>query len=192
MSYGRSVAAKVSVGRNPNVGLMRPHTPLAPMAPANAHSNVSHVHVGGDACGTCGVPSGPSFNDAQRQMWASSCGPGEKRRPLGTTRAVVAAGASQAFTFASIVPYKVLFLMIDDQIASDFTVMSIQIGMQQIVLGGELPAAMFNTRNGWDCKDMFEACTIFPSIPAIVTVRNDAAEDLYFSAAFNGNALLAC
>lgn len=193
MSYGNSVAAKVSVGRRPNMGLMRPHTPLAPMAPANRESMPSAVRVGDATCGTCGVtPGQTAFNDVQRQAWATNCGPGEKRRPLGTTRASVTAGQSQTFQFASVVPYKILWFSVDDQVASDFTITSIQIGLNQIILGGEIPAAMFNSRNGQDCADMFEACTIFPSIPALVTVRNDSSEDLYFSAAFNGNALIQC
>lgn len=193
MGYGRSVAAKVSVGRHPNVGLMRPHTPLAPMAPANHHSHPSPVRVGDAGCSVCGTqPGAQNFNDVQRQAWATNCGPGEKRRPLGTTRSAVTAGQSEVFTFATVVPYKILWFSVDDQIASDFTITSIQIGLNQIILGGEVPAAMFNSRNGQDCADMFEACTIFPSIPALVTVRNDSLEDLFFSAAFNGNALIQC
>lgn len=189
--YGRSVSAEVNVGRRaPNAALMRPHTPLAPSAPHAA------VHVGADgSCNTCGVdtsPAGSSFTDAQRAAWSQNCGPGEKRRPLGTTRAVVASGQSATFLFSSLVPFRAFWMRVDDQIASDFLITSIQFGLNQLIIGGSVSAAMFNTRSGQDCSDMFEGCIIYPSIPAQVTVTNTSLEDLWFSAAMVGNALISC
>ncbi len=168
--YGRSVSARVSVGRAPKAALMRPHTPLAP-------AGSSHVHVGADT---------------QKAAWASNCGPGEKRRPLGTTRAAVTAGATATFSFASLVPFKAFWLDIDDQVASDFSVTSIQFGLNQLIVGGAVNASAFNSRSGKDFTDMFDGCPIYPSIPAVVTVRNNSLEDLYFEATMWGNALIQC
>ncbi len=186
--YGRSVSARVSVGRAPKAALMRPHTPLAP-------AGSSHVHVGADnegGCATCGVDMRSSFNDTQKAAWASNCGPGEKRRPLGTTRAAVSAGLTGTFSFASLVPFKAFWLDIDDQVASDFSVTSIQFGLNQLIVGGAVNASAFNSRSGKDFTDMFDGCLIYPSIPAVVTVRNNSLEDLYFEATMWGNALIQC
>lgn len=188
MSYGRRTsAARVSVGRH--APGMVPHTPLA----FNAPSNQNHVHVGEDAaCSTCGVRTDTAFTEVQKQAWGQGCGPGEKRRPLGTTRASVAAGQTANFNFASLVPFKAFWLDIDDQIASDFSITSIQFGLNQLIVGGAVNASAFNSRNGKDCADMFEGCIIYPSIPAVVTVRNNSAEDLYFEASMWGAALIQC
>lgn len=196
MSYGRSVAAKVSVGRS--MPGMVPHTPLAPGAmafnpAAMPASKQNHVHVGQDGtCGTCGVETRNQFTETQRQAWGQGCGPGEKRRPLGTTRATVAAGASVAFNFASLVPFKAFWLDVDDQIASDFSCTSIQFGLNQLIVGGAVNMSTFNSRSGKDCTDMFEGCIIYPSIPAVVTVRNNSLEDLFWEATMWGAALITC
>lgn len=188
--YGRSVSAAVKMGRAPNAALMRPHTPLAHQHPAND----AKVHMGEDpsTCGTCGVDTRSSFNETQKLAWAQNCGPGEKRRPLGTTRAAVTAGATGTFNFASLVPFKAFWLDIDDQVASDFSVTSFQFGLNQLIVGGAVNASTFNSRSGKDCTDMFEGCIIYPSIPAVLTVRNNSAEDLYFEATLWGNALIQC
>lgn len=192
LGYGRRTSAAVSVGRAAaSRAPMAPHTPLAHM-PGYSPANHNHVKVGDAGCPTCGVDTHAAFNDTQKAAWGQGCGPGEKRRPLGTTRSEVTAGASETFLFSSLVPFKSFWLSIPDDIASDFTITSLQFGLNQIIIGGEVPAATFNSRNGQDCADMFEGCIIYPSIPAQLVVRNDSLENLFFNASMMGAALIQC
>lgn len=163
MAYGTSIRA------------FRPHT--------NA------VRVG--AMNSCGLES-PSFNDVQKQAWSQQCGSGEQRLPLGTIAANVpgAVGTNIVpFNFQSVVPFRVFYLDIDDAIASQFLITSLTFGLRQIVVGGQVSAASFNTRNGKDCAEAFNGCVIYPSIPAVLTVQNISGGDAFFRATMWGIAL---
>lgn len=178
--YGRSVRAsiKVAVGRDGvRMGPMVPHTPHA------------KVRVGQDCYGPAGNPQN-EFEPTQVNAWAQSCGKGAQRRPLGTTRAQVTAGTSSTFSFATVVPFKPHWLDIDDAIASDFSISSFLFGLNQIIVGGSVPASSFNSRSGKDYTDVFDACVIYPSVPAQLVVTNNALTDLYFLATLWGVALL--
>lgn len=186
-SYGRSVKAsvKVSVGRDGlRVGPMVPHTPLA--------RGSARVSVG-DASDRCYGPNGNPQNEFQPDQvnaWSQQCGKGAQRRPLGTTRAQVTAGSPGTFAFATVVPFKPHWLDIDDSIASDFSISSFLFGMNQIIVGGAVNASAFNSRSGKDFRDVFDACVIYPSVPAQLVVTNNSLTDLYFLATLWGVALL--
>lgn len=171
MSYGRSVFAS---------------KPAAPFV-----SRETRVRVGYDAPGQQ-QGQGQQFSQQQKDAWTSACGTGEKRAPLGTTAAVVTASSSATFSFASVVPFKVSYLDIDDAIASLFLITSITFGLRQIVTGGQISAASFNTRNGKDYQEVFDGCIIYPSIPAIVTVLNITNADVFFRGTMWGTALVSC
>lgn len=177
--YGKSVRAsvQVAVGRDGvRMGPMVPHTPS--------------VHVGDDRCyGPNGNPAN-EFTPDQQNAWAQQCGKGAQRRPLGTTRAQVTAGQSGTFSFATVVPFKPHWLDIDDSIASDFSISSFLFGLNQIIVGGAVNASAFNSRSGKDFTDVFDACVIYPSVPAQLVVTNNSAGDLYFLATLWGVALL--
>lgn len=180
--YGRSVRAsvRVSVGRDGvRMGPMVPHTPLAR----------GNVRTGQDCYGPAGDP-GQQFDPTQVNAWSQSCGKGAQRRPLGTTRASVTAGASSVFSFASVVPFKPHYLDIDDNIASDFSISSFTFGLQQIIVGGAVNASAFNSRSGKDYTDVFDACVIYPSVPALLTVTNNSLTDLFFLGTLWGTALI--
>lgn len=176
MSYGRSTVAKVSVGRADSRP-MRPHTPFA------------KVHVGES---TCGIQTSPGFNDVQVQAWSAQCGPGEKRRMLGTERASVTAGQSATFQFQTRTPFRPFWLAVQDDIASNFSITSLLIGLNQIIVGGSVNADAFAAKTGRDCSEAFEGCVIYPSVPAELVVTNNSAEDLFFEATLMGAALISC
>lgn len=138
------------------------------------------VSVGGD----CPAPPGPeAANPYTGGQWV--------RRPLGSTRATVTAGSTGTFNFTSVVPYRPDTLLIDEQIASNFTITSLQIGLNQLIIAGEVPAA--NMASDVDaCRAMLGAYAIFPSVPLVMIVRNDSASDLPFNASLNGWAQISC
>lgn len=170
-------------GRSTLASLLALSAPFVP--------NETRVRVGYDAPGP-GQGPGQSFNQTQRDAWSAQCGTGEKRAPLGTTPANVAANTSVAFQFAAVVPFKVSYLDIDDAIASNLLVTSIKFGLREIVVGGSISAASFNTRQGRDYVDVFDGCVIYPSIPAIVTVSNISNGDVFFRGTMWGTALTSC
>jgi len=163
MSYGHSIRS------------FRPHT---------------NVRVGA-ALSNCGGDAG--FTDVQKQAWGQQCGDGAQRLPLGTTAAnVPAATPIQAFNFNTFVPFRAFYLDIDDAIASQFLITSFTFGLRQLVVGGQISASSFNTRNGKDCAEAFNGCIIYPSIPAILTVQNISGGDVFFRATMWGIALTSC
>lgn len=156
-------------------------------------SRETRVRVGYDAPGP--QQQGQAFNQTQKDAWSTQCGTGEKRAPLGTTPQSVgfAPGAnSLQFSFASVVPFKVSYLDIDDAIASNLLISSIKFGLREIVTGGQISASSFNTRNGKDYQEVFDGCIIYPSIPAIVTVINISNAEVFFRGTMWGSALVSC
>jgi len=153
-------------------------------------SRETRVRVGYDAPGP--QQQGGAFNQTQKDAWSTQCGTGEKRAPLGTIPLNVAANGTLAFNFASVVPFKVSYLDIDDAIASNLLITSIKFGLREIVTGGQISASSFNTRNGKDYQEVFDGCIIYPSIPAIVTVVNISNADVFFRATMWGAALVSC
>lgn len=153
------------------------------------HTNA--VRVGAGSCGQ----DMPGFNDVQKQAWSQNCGTGSQRLPLGTQAATVpgAAGLNTVvFPFAVLVPFRAAYLDIDDAIASQFLIISLKFGLNERIVGGQVSAASFNTRNGKDCAELFNGCVIYPSIPAQLTVTNISGGDVFFRATMWGEALVSC
>lgn len=165
MAYGTSIRA------------FRPHT--------NA------VRVGAASCGVIdtqqaypgqGSVADRVFNDTQKMAWAQQCGAGEARLPLGTTAANIPAGATQTFLFQAIVPCRAFQLDLDDAISSLVLFLSLKFGLNERIIGGEVPGASFNARSGRDYAELFSGCMIYPSIPAQLVVRNISGGDVFFRA----------
>lgn len=168
MAYGTSIRA------------FRPHT--------NA------VRVGAASCGVIdtqqaypgqGSVSDRVFNDTQKMAWAQQCGSGEARLPLGTTARTIVpsvAGSTEVFLFQSIVPCRAFQIDIDDAVASGVLILSLKFGLNERIIGGEVPGASFNARSGRDYAELFSGCMIYPSIPAQLTIKNISGGDLFFRA----------
>lgn len=153
------------------------------------HTNAVKV---GAALSNCGGDA--QFSDVQKQAWGQQCGDGAQRLPLGTLAATVpgVGATTQPFQFQTVVPFRAFYLDIDDAIASQFLITSFTFGLRQLVVGGQVSAASFNTRNGKDCAEAFNGCIIYPSIPAILTVQNISGNDVFFRATMWGIALTSC
>ena len=166
MAYGTSIRA------------FRPHT--------NA------VRVGAASCGVIdtqqaypgqGSVADRVFNDTQKMAWAQQCGSGEARLPLGTTaRTIVSGGPDQTFLFQAIVPCRAFQIDIDDAVASGVLILSLKFGLNERIIGGEVPGASFTARSGRDFAELFSGCMIYPSIPAQLVVRNISGGDVFLRA----------
>lgn len=160
MAYGSSIRS------------FRPHTNAVKVGAACGY-DTQQAYPGQQA---------PAFTDVQRQAWSQQCGSSGARLPLGTTSANIAAGASQVFLFQAIVPARAFQLDIDDAIASGVVLTSFKFGLNERIVGGEVPGASFNARSGRDFAELFSGCVIYPSIPAQLTLTNISGGVLFFRA----------
>jgi len=128
------------------------------------------VRVGSDPNAQPGYENGATQPD-----------PTQRYRPMGTTRASVAAGTTAVFLFT---PCEVAYLqnfLIPDSIAVDFDVLSIKVCRVELLESGEVPGETFSNQGGTHLNRIMFGLKAYPSIPVTVTVRNNNAAPKDFS-----------
>lgn len=189
MRFGTSAIVRVGRGPAPMPSTGRDgRGPMRGFAPAPPQVRVGRqaVEVQTGAADGLGqhILSGESFPTGQGpNLWNLPIGP-VRQEPLGSTRAIVLAGATREFLFQPCSPFKLHYFTVPESFALLFTLISLKICRDELI-EGEIPCESFSDQGGF-VNNIVNGRYAYPSIPARVSVRNDSGADAYFNAMFYG------
>ena len=151
--------------------------------------DLSHPNAAGLASS---VPSGgPATRDAivesvasHAEAWASA-----PKVYLGPTNSkLVSAAASHTLTYTPVVAFVPSFLVIDGNVAEQFTLESLTVGADPSIFSGSIPATVFSTVN-YQQNGYFSGGPVSAAVPISLAGTNQSASALWFTACIGGRRL---
>lgn len=186
MRFGTS--AIVRVGRGPAPMPPSGRGPARGFAPAPPQVRVGRQAVQtrtGAGANDPGFDPNTDFPAGSQgpNLWNLPIGP-VRQEPLGSTRALVLAGATREFLFQPCSPFKLHYFTVPESFALLFTLLSLKICRDEMI-EGECPCEAFSDQAGF-MNNIVNGRYAYPSIPVKVLVRCDAAADTNWNGLFLG------